>query len=144
MRWLRASGVPTLHSWDFYVAAALGAVAFGLAFDDAVRKGGVTMLIAEAAIGVALTSTVLGGLAIFSGSLDAAYRAVLEAAGGVQAALRPYLVVGVVSGAAAVGGTVCALALPAFGEVPVALMLGVKPGRQASDAPVTIFRTTSH
>lgn len=123
--WLRQYGRGTFRSWDFLVALGFGAASFGLGFVDAVRDAAVPILIAEAAIGVAVTATVFAALAVFATFYDGTYRRVLELAGGFRSALMPYIVVGVVSAAAGVVGLVAALALPALGawaiEVAIAL-----------------------
>jgi hypothetical protein len=103
-----------LRSWDTYVGLGAGAVAGGLMGSDAVRGAAVAVLLAEAAIGIALTATVLGAVAIFATFFDANYRRVLDLAGGFRSALMPYITVSVIAAAAGLCGLLSALALPAL------------------------------
>ena len=122
--WIKANGRDTFRSWDFFVAVGCGGIAFGLGFIDDVRDAAVPVLITEAAIGVALTATVFGAIAVFATFYDGAYRRVLEIAGGFHSALMPYIVIGVVAAAAGIVGLIGALALPALGAWPTAIVLG--------------------
>ena len=112
--WINDYGGTVFKSWDFYVAAGCGGLAVGLFFLQGVRQAAVPILITEAAIGVALTSTVFGAVAVFATFYDGSYRRVLELAGGLRSALMPFVVVGVVAASAGVVGVVAALALPAL------------------------------
>src|SRR4051812_25100788 len=123
--WLKAYGRGTFRSWDFYVAATFGGVAFGLGLVDDVRDAAVPVLITEAAIGVALTATVFGASGVFSTFYDGGYRRVLEGAGGFRSALMPYIVIGVVAASTGIVGIVAALALPALGVWTTATVLFV-------------------
>jgi hypothetical protein len=114
--WLREYGRSTFRAWDFIVAVVVGAASFALAFVDSVRDAAVPILLAEAAIGVAVTATVFAALAIFATFFDGSYRRVLELSGGFRSALMPYIVVGVVSAAAGLFGLLAAFALPALGK----------------------------
>jgi peptidoglycan/LPS O-acetylase OafA/YrhL len=124
--WLKTYGRGTFGAWDFYLAVACGAIAFALAFLDAdVRGAATTVLIAQAAVGVAITSTVFGSLAVFATFYDGTYRRVLEKAGGFSAALMPYAVVGVVAAACGVVGIVAALAIPALGTLTTGIVVAL-------------------
>jgi hypothetical protein len=79
-----------------------------------VRAAAVPIMIAESAIGIALTATVFAAIAVFATFFDTSYRRVLELAGGFRSALMPYQVVAVVSALAGIGGLIGALALPAI------------------------------
>jgi hypothetical protein len=123
--WLRTNARSTFHSWDFYVAVGVGLGAGAATASRDVRAAAVPVTITEAAIGVALTATVFGALAIFATFYDAGYRRVLELAGGFRAALMPYMVVGIVSAVSGMVGLVAALVLPAFGRWPSVGAVGV-------------------
>jgi hypothetical protein len=125
MRWWRTYGWPTVRSWDFAIGLVCGGLAFGVSISPDVRDEALTFLIAEAAIGVALTGTVFAGLALFATFFDRGYRRVLELAGGLASAVLPYLVVGFASGAAAIVATVAAIATPASSGTVQAALLGV-------------------
>jgi hypothetical protein len=122
--WLREFGRDTFDSWDFKAAALCGAGALVASLSQDVRDASIPVLITEAAVGVALTSTVLGGMAIFATFFDGAYRMVLDAAGGFRRALMPYAVVAAVAALATIVGTLAALALPALGRWPQILAIG--------------------
>ncbi|MGH2970456.1 MAG: hypothetical protein ACRDK0_15545 [Solirubrobacteraceae bacterium] len=100
--------------WDFWVG--VGVIAGLCATSGSVRSEGVTALLAEAAVGVAVLGVVLAALAIFSPTFDGLYRRVVEGAGGVSDALRPYMLTSSVGGAAAVLAVVSALAWPILGS----------------------------
>lgn len=123
--WLKQYGRGTFCSWDFVVAISIGAGTFGLGFIDSVRDAAVPILIAEAAIGVAITATVFAALAVFATFYDGAYRRVLELAGGFRTALMPYIVVGVVSAAAGLFGLIAALVLPALGSLAIEFAIAI-------------------
>jgi hypothetical protein len=125
MRWWTTYGWPTVRSWDFVIGVAGGGLAFGVAISPAVRDNALTFLIAEAAIGVALTSTVFAGLALFATFFDRGYRRVLELTdGGLPGAVLPYLIVGFVSAATAIFATVAAIATPASSGTVQAALIG--------------------
>jgi hypothetical protein len=86
-----------------------------LASSSAVRAQGVTIAVAAGACGVAVVSVVLGALAVISALFDGHYRRVLEMAGGIRNAMRPYLVVSAVAGCTTVAAIVTALGWPIFG-----------------------------
>lgn len=123
--WLRRYGRGTFRSWDFYVGVALGCVGAGASLVRSVRDAAVPILLAEAAVGVALTATVLAAMAIVATFFDPTYRRVLDLAGGFRAALMPYAVVGVVSAAGGAVGLIGALLLPALGKTVGAIDVGL-------------------
>ena len=100
---------------DLYVGLAAGAVAALSATSAPVRKAGVTVLLAEAAVGVALLSLVLGALAILTPALDGPYRRVLDTLGGVGRAFAPFKVVAFIAGTTAIAAMLAALAWPELG-----------------------------
>ena len=124
-RWLKTYGSETFRCWDFYVAGAFGAAGFGLTLVDDVRAAAVPVLITEAAIGVAMTATVFGAVAVFTTFYDGTYRRALELGSGFRAALMPYITIGVVSAAAGIAGFMGALALPALGAWLAAAVVGL-------------------
>jgi hypothetical protein len=103
--------------WDFYAGVAgAGFAAIGVASSRGVRDNGITILLAEAAVGVALLGCVLAALQIFAPSLDSLYRRILDQTeGGVAGALAPYMLTAAVAGLAAVAGVIAALLWPSFG-----------------------------
>jgi hypothetical protein len=123
--WFKNYGRDTFRSWDFIVAVGFGGVGFGLAFVAAVRQAAVPILITEAAIGVAMTATVFGALAVFTTFYDGTYRRVLELAGGFRSALMPYIAIGVVAATAGLSGLIAALALPALGVWATAFAVAI-------------------
>lgn len=81
IRWLSRYGKDTFRAWDFWTAAACAAGTSALAFITAVQQSAQAVLFAEAAVGTAMTATVLAALAIFATCFDGSYRLVLEKAG---------------------------------------------------------------
>jgi hypothetical protein len=118
-KWLEAYGKGTFMAWDFRMALGFGIGTFALAFVRVVRDAAVPILIAEAAIGVAVTATVFAALAVFTTFFDGTYRRVLELSGGFRSALMPYIVIGIVSATSGLLGLIAALALPALGSIAV-------------------------
>lgn len=124
MRQVPSAIFASLRSWDFGIGLAFGLGVGLLARCDAVRHQGVTGLLAEAAIGVTIMSVVLAALAVLTPSIDGFYRRVLEEAGGVTEALRPYLAVASVSGLAALVALFAAVAWPSLGTLSQSVALG--------------------
>lgn len=114
--WLRTYGRGTFLSWDFFVAIVCGAAAAGMTSVRVVRESAVTILIAEAAVGVALMAVVFAGMAIFATFYDSTYRRVLDLAGGFRSAMMPYITVSVVSALSGGVGILGAFALPSLGD----------------------------
>lgn len=123
--WFSRYGADTFRSWDFYVAAVCAALTFWLASIDEVHANGQAVLFAEAAIGVAMTATVLTALAIFATFFDGTYRLVLEKGGGFRDALMPYVTVAVIAAVSALTALIAALAMPAASELAGAFALSV-------------------
>jgi hypothetical protein len=122
---VRARASNVLKGWDFWVGLLGGGIAAVAATSRTVRDAGVTVLLGEAAIGIALLSVVLAGLAIITPTFDGLYRRVLEKAGGVRQALDPYLLIAAVSGIGAVVAVLGALTWPELGTSLRVLILGL-------------------
>jgi hypothetical protein len=116
---------PAIRSWDCGAAVAIGIGAGVLATDHRVDGAAVPVLLAQAGIGVALTSTVLAGLAVFATFFDGAYRTALDLGGGFRRALAPYVIVAGVSAASAVVGAIAALAMPSCGATAKAMLIAL-------------------
>jgi hypothetical protein len=111
--------------WDAFAALAAAAVAFALSTKHAVREDAVTVLLALAAAGLAVLSIVLGSMAIFATFFDQHYRRVLEQAGGMSIALRPFLIVATAGALALVIGVLATLAWPVGGWLLQAALTSV-------------------
>lgn len=144
--------VVAIWAWDLWLGLGFGGFAGVVAMVPDVRRAAVTLLIAEAAIGVALLATVLTGLGIFATFFDRAYRRVLEEAGegDLRQALEPYAIVAFVGATTAVLGTVSAVAYPALAPAIQGTLLGFTTGfcvwaiaGCASLAELTIFHARS-
>ena len=89
------------------------------------------MLLALAALGAAILAVVLACLAIITPTMDGPYRQILDAAGGVRAAMAPYLHIATIGGAASVVAVLGAMAWPALSApievvtLSIAALLGV-------------------
>ena len=67
------------RGWDFGIGLITGALVLAVgASSNSVRGAGVTVLLAEAAIGVAVVGVMLAALAVFAANFDNVYRRVLE------------------------------------------------------------------
>jgi hypothetical protein len=117
------------NEWDGALGATCAIASAVIALDDNVRRSGVTILLAESAVGIAVLGAVLTALSVFATFFDGHYRRVLEGVGSLTRAMRPYLIVAAVGGGATVVGVIGALAWPApIGEFGQALVLGVATG----------------
>lgn len=107
----------TVWHWDFQVAIGFGLFTALAAVHGDVRSQGVTILIAETAIGAGFLAVVLSAMAVFVTFFDKAYRTVLERAhdGNLMEALHPYILVAFVAAGACLSGLITALAWPALG-----------------------------
>jgi hypothetical protein len=148
VRRLRTATEIVWKGWDFRVGLIVG-VAVGLLASSSVRRHGVTGLLAEAAIGVAILSVVLAALAIIAPAIDGFYRQVLDKAGGVREAMAPYLLIGAVAGIAAILSLVGAILWPAAGPAAQRVVLGSTSGLTVwaiggaiSLVEITIFHAT--
>lgn len=116
--WFRRHGRDVFWSWDFGVGAFGGIVgALGVGLSGEIARGAPDVLVAEIAIGIALTSVVLASLAIFATFFDDAYRRVLENADdrrSIRGALFPYSAVAVLAGLAALIALAVKLLWPAL------------------------------
>jgi len=111
------------------IAGASAGAAVG--FSEPIAKEAVTILLAEAAVGVALAAVVLAALAIFATFFDDSYRQVLEAASdrnSVRDATFPYEVVAVLAGLSTIAGLLVALAWPALPKAGEIAGLGIATG----------------
>lgn len=127
--WLVANGRSTFRSWAFYVAVGSAVVTGIAAIDEDVRNNGVTILLPEVGVGVALSAVVLAAIAIFTTFFDDWYRRVLEtASGSVRAALLPYRVVAVIAGWATLLGLVVAVTWPVLPAAAQAILLALATG----------------
>lgn len=130
--WLAAHGRDVLLAPDAMVGLAAG-VGAGVAvgFSKSIGKEAVTILLAEAAVGVALAAVVLAALAIFATFFDDSYRQVLEAASdrnSVRDATFPYEVVAALAGLSTIAGLLVALVWPALPPVGEIIGLGLATG----------------
>lgn len=128
--WLAAHGRATFESWDLFVgglAAAVVVVAAG--FNGDVRSNGVTILIAESALGLALMSVVLGTLGLLVSFIDERYRQVIALTpGGIGAAWQPYKTVAFLGGMAALVGLLAAVLWETMNNWGQATLLGCASG----------------
>ena len=103
----RESAVRIFRSWDFGLGLAVGVgTFFGLRASDFVTQQGVTILLAEAALGIAVLAVALTALSILVGLLGDEYIRVLEMAHarGVTEALLPFQIVAWIGGATTLVG----------------------------------------
>lgn len=116
-----------LWSWDARLALIGGGLIAAVAgVSEPIRDSAVTILLAEAGLGVALFAVVLAALAIFATFFDDAYRRVLEmASGSIKAALLPYEAVAVVAGLATAVALLVALFWPALTAGLEVVLLGL-------------------
>lgn len=136
-------------SWDFYVGVFFGAFGGGITLDARVRDAAVPVVLAESAIGVALTATVFAAVAIFATFFDSSYRRVLDLAGGFRNALRPYMVVDAIAALSGGAGVIAALWLPALDRWEASVAVGVSTWLVAwaiagtvSLVDITVFHAT--
>jgi hypothetical protein len=131
-QWTRRNGSDVFLSVDFYVGVASGVGAAVSAMDHDVRANGVTVLLPEAGVAVALSAVVLAAMAILATFFDDWYRRVLETvSGSVGQALMPYRVIAWVAGTATVVALLTALAWPGMQPWLQAVLLGIATGLTA-------------
>jgi hypothetical protein len=113
----------TFAASDFVAGLLAGGFALGLCISADVRQQGVTILLAQAGVGVAVLGVVSTTIAIFATFFDGNYRRVLDAVGGLPRALMPYKVVAAVAALSVIGALTIALGWPTFSPVARAVLL---------------------
>lgn len=123
MQRLLLVGSTAFRGRDFLVGLAAACLTFGLCASQEVRRQGVTMLLAEAAVAIGVLAIVLTAMTVINGFIDGNYRKVLEAVGGAQRAFLPFRVVAFVAAAATVAAIISAVGWPALSAWPRAGLL---------------------
>jgi len=125
-RWAVAHGRATFDSIDFKIGLVAGTgSAAAVVASAVVRDSTAGVLLFEAGLGAGITGVVLGAIAIVV-NFDPYYLQILQLApDGVRGALRPFLTVAVVGGAATVWSAMSALVAPALNTGAQAVAVGV-------------------